>query len=120
SACTGTFSQASGIAQNAAKTVSRPMDAEIDRAMNAKKNHVAALMADPAIIGVGVGAGERPGEAAIIVFADQTKSHQLIPATLDGVKTKVKNVERFHAFDVEACPTKTQMRARTISYAEAP
>ena len=120
SACTGTFSQASGIAQNAGKTVSRPMDAEIDRAINAKKNHVAALMADPAIIGVGVGAGDRPGEAAIIVFADQTKSHRLIPATLDGVKTIVKNVEPFHAFDVEACPAKTQMRARTISYAEAP
>jgi hypothetical protein len=72
-------------------------------------------MADPAIIGVGVGAGDRPGEAAIIVFADQTKSHRLIPKTLDGVETKVKNVEPFHAFDVGACRTNNRVRGRTIS-----
>jgi hypothetical protein len=115
SACTGTFSQLSGIAQNLAKSFSRPTDAEIDRAATAKQNHVAALMADPAIIGVGVGAGDAPGEAAIIVFADQAKSHMPIPATLDGVRTKVKNVERFHAFDVLACPAKNRTHAGSIS-----
>jgi hypothetical protein len=115
SACTGTFSQLSGIAQNLAKSFSRPTDAEIDRAATAKENHVTALMADPAIIGVGVGAGDAPGEAAIIVFADQAKSHMPIPATLDGVRTKVKNVERFHAFDVLACPAKNRAHARSIS-----
>src|SRR5205085_12679462 len=115
SACTGTFSQLSGIAQNLAKSFSRPTDAEIDRAATAKQNHVAALMADPAIIGVGVGAGDAPGEAAIIVFADQAKSHMPIPATLDGVRTKVKNVERFHAFDVLVCPAKNRAHARSIS-----
>ena len=72
-------------------------------------------MADPAIIGVGVGAGDAPGEAAIIVFADQAKSRMPIPATLDGVRTKVKNVERFHAFDVLACPAKNRAHARSIS-----
>jgi hypothetical protein len=115
SACTGTFSRATGIAQNLVKAVLRPTDAEIDRAATAKQNHVAALMADPAIIGVGVGAGDAPGEAAIIVFADQAKSHMPIPATLDGVRTKVKNVERFHAFDVLACPAKNRAHARSIS-----
>jgi len=55
-------------------------------------------MPDPAIIGVGTGAGDRPGEAAIVVFADQARSHRPIPATFGRVKTKVKNVERFHAF----------------------
>ena len=115
SACTGTFSQFSRIAQNLAKSFSRPTDTEIDRAATAKENHVTALMADPAIIGVGVGAGDAPGEAAIIVFADQAKSHMPIPATLDGVRTKVKNVERFHAFDVLACPAKNRAHARSIS-----
>jgi len=91
------------------------MDAEIDRAATAKRNHVAALMADPAIIGVGVGAGDSPGEAAIIVFADQAKSHRPIPATLDGVKTKVKSVERFHAFYVQACPAKKRIHPKSIS-----
>ena len=115
SACTGSFSQASGIAQNGVKRVSRPTDMEIDRAATAKKNHVAALMADPAIIGVGVGAGDMPGEAAIVVFADQARSHRPIPTTLDGVKTKVKTVERFHAFDVVACPANNRAHARSIS-----
>ena len=115
SACTGTFNRASGTAVNLVKSFSRPTDEEIDRAATAKKNHVAALMTDPAIIGVGVGTGEAPGEASIIVFADETKSHRPIPPTLDGVKTKVKNVERFHAFDVLGCPANDRVRARSIS-----
>ena len=115
SGCTGTFSGASGVTPNPVRTVSWPTDLEIVRAAHAKKNHVAALMADPAIIGVGVGAGDSPGEAVIIVFADQTKSHRLIPKTLDGVETKVKNVEPFHAFDVGACRTNNRVRGRTIS-----
>ena len=114
SACTGTFSGTSGIAQNVIRTVPRPTDAQIDRAATAKTNHVAALMADPGILGVGVGAGDAPGEAAIIVFADQAKSHRPIPATLDGVKTKVKNVERFRAFDVLACPAKNRIRSISL------
>jgi hypothetical protein len=115
SGCTGTFSGDSGVTPNPVRTVSRPTDLEIVRAAHAKKNHVAALMADPAIIGVGVGAGDRPGEAAIIVFADQAKSHRPIPKTLDGVRTKVKNVEAFHAFGVGACRTNNRIRSRTIS-----
>jgi hypothetical protein len=115
SACTGTLSGVNGMAQNIVRSVRRPTDAEIDRAVTAKKNHVTALMADPAILGVGVGAGDNPGEAAIIVFADQAKSHRPIPASLDGVKVKVKMVERFHAFDAVACPAHKRIRAATIS-----
>jgi hypothetical protein len=115
SACTGTFGRASGIAQDVFKAVSMPTDAEINRAVHAKKNHVAALMADPAIIGVGVGAGDAPGEAAIIVFADQTRSHRPIPSVLEGITIKVKSVERFHALDVGTCRANKQRRARMIS-----
>jgi len=105
SGCTGTFNGSSGVnaSTSMAGTVTRVADEEIDRAANAKRNHVAALMADPAIIGVGVGAGDTPGEAAIIVFADETKSHRPVPATLDGVKTKVRKVEPFHAFELPYC-----------------
>jgi hypothetical protein len=115
SACTGTFSGASGMDQNIVRTVPRPTDAEMDRVATVKKNHVAALMADPAIMGVGVGTGDKPGEAAIIVFTDQATSHRPIPATFDGVKIKVKNVERFHAFNVVACPANNRRHAATIS-----
>ena len=117
SGCTGTFSSTSGVNANMsmARSVSRLADVEIDRAANAKKNHVGALMADPAIIGVGVGAGDASGEAAIIVFADQAKSHRPVPATLDGVKTKVRRVEPFHAFDVGSCPASNVIHAGSIS-----
>jgi hypothetical protein len=115
SACTGTLSGANAAFQDLVTTISRPTDDEIDRAATTKKNHLAALMADPAIIGVGVAAGDSPGEAVIIVFADQTKLHGAIPATLDGVKTKVKSVEPFRAFDVGACPAKNRRRPRSIS-----
>jgi hypothetical protein len=115
SACTGPLSGANAVSQDLVKPIFRPMDEEIDRAATAKKNHVAALMADPAIIGVGVGASDRPGEAVIIVFTDQTKSHRPIPATLDGIETKVKSVEPFRAFEVGACPAKNRTHARSIS-----
>ncbi len=114
SGCTGTLSGASGVnaSTSMVRTVARLADVEIERAANAKRTHVAALMTDPAIIGVGVAAGDTPGEAAIIVFADQTKSHRAVPATLDGVKTKVRTVEPFHAFELHACPAQPSISLR--------
>ena len=116
SGCTGTFNGSGGASASTsmARTVSRVADEEIDRAANAKRNHVAALMADPAIIGVGVGVGDTASEAAIIVFADETKSHLPVPATLDGVKTKVRKVEPFHAFELQSCPASKPAQARSI------
>ena len=61
-------------------------------------------MRDPAVIGVGVGAADAAGEAAIVVFVDKDKQHAPIPATLDGVKVKVRSVRPFKAFERLACP----------------
>jgi hypothetical protein len=100
SACTGT----SASAQNAAVVHPRLSDSQVERAISAKKNHLASLMSDPAVIGVGVGEGDTPGEAAVVVFVDREKSHGAIPLTLDGVPTKVKSVGRFKAFGGASCP----------------
>jgi hypothetical protein len=67
------------------------------KATAAKDANVASLMGGPGVIGVGVGASDVAGEAAIIVWVDKTKSHLPIPATIDGVKTIVKSTEKFRA-----------------------
>jgi hypothetical protein len=113
SACTGTFN--ANAQQLAAASASRPREEDLARAVSAKENHAVALMSDPAVIGVGVGAGDAPGEAAIIVFVDRDKPQPPIPATLDGVKTRVKSVGRFKAFEGPVCPSKSDMLRERIS-----
>jgi hypothetical protein len=99
-ACTGNSSQGGGGTQNL--TTVTVAEAQVARASTAKNNHLTSLIADPAVLGVGVGAGDSPGEAAIIVLVEKGKPHAPIPATLDGVKTKVRAVERFRALG--SCP----------------
>ncbi|MBZ5722050.1 MAG: S1 family peptidase [Acidobacteriia bacterium] len=81
----------------------RLTDQEIARARTAKENHATTLMADPAVVGVGVGESDTPGEAAIVLFVDKEKTPGSLPLLLDGVKTKIKLVNRFRAF-AAACP----------------
>ncbi|MBZ5705052.1 MAG: S1 family peptidase [Acidobacteriia bacterium] len=102
-ACTGNSSQGGGGGQNlTAASVTPVANEEVSRARTAKNNHLAALIADPAVLGVGVGAGDDPGAAAVVVFVEKGKAHRPIPATLDGVKTKIRTVERFRALG--SCP----------------
>ena len=73
-------------------------EAEVKRATDVKTQHEAALMADPAVIGVGVGASEdSPEEAAVVIYVDKEKAHAPIPAVIDGVRTKVIVTDRFRA-----------------------
>ena len=73
-------------------------EAEVKRATDVKTQHEAALMVDPAVIGVGVGASEdSPEEAAVVIYVDKEKAHAPIPAVIDGVRTKVIVTDRFHA-----------------------
>ncbi len=78
---------------------------EVERAKTAKRKHLAELAADPAVLGVGVGAGEKSGEAAIVVFVEQEKSHRPIPASLDGVTVQVKTIGPLRAFGRSSCST---------------
>ncbi len=64
----------------------------------AKSQHAEELMANPAIIGVGVGASnDAPGQAAVVVYVEQGKS-ATIPVEIDGVRTRVIVTDRFRTF----------------------
>jgi hypothetical protein len=72
--------------------------AEAARATAAKNRHEAELIADPAIIAVGVGSSDdNPQEAAVVIYVDREKAHAAIPTAIDGVRTKVITTDRFHA-----------------------
>jgi hypothetical protein len=87
----------------------------MERALAAKKQHLAALRSDPAVIGVGIGAGDTPGEAAIVIFVNKEKTHRPIPATLDGIKTRVRLVKPFRAFGSPVCPADSHSSQGRIS-----
>jgi hypothetical protein len=74
---------------------------EIDRALAVKTAHADALMAQGggAIQGVGVGrSNDNPAEAAIVVYVLTGMKLSAIPATIDGVRTKIVEGDRFRAF----------------------
>jgi hypothetical protein len=80
----------------------RLSEADVARARRVKTAHLPALTSDPAVLGVGIGAGEQ-AEAAIVVFVERGKAHQPIPATLEGIATRIKTIGRLRAFDGSAC-----------------
>lgn len=75
----------------------------MEQARTAKSAHLAELTSDPAVLGVGIGAGDAAGEAAIVVFVTREKPHQPIPAGLDGIQVKVKVVGSFKAYGKLLC-----------------
>jgi hypothetical protein len=57
------------------------------------------MMADPAILGVGVGASsDNPEEAALVVFVEKGKSVS-VPAEIDGARTRVIATDPFRTFN---------------------
>lgn len=99
SACTGTSNAA---LQSA--TIFNVQSPEMLRAVAVKESHVHELMANHGVLGVGVGAGDIPGQAAIVILVEKGKPTPAIPATLDGVPTKVRFTERIRAFNA-SCPS---------------
>ncbi|HZQ68427.1 MAG TPA: hypothetical protein VFA68_07895 [Terriglobales bacterium] len=95
SACTGT-------AALQAASIFHPSDPEMLRAIAAKENHASELMKDHTVIGVGVGASDVPGQAAVVILVEKGKPMPPIPAMLDGVPTKVRFTDRIRAFG--SCP----------------
>lgn len=80
-------------------------DAELQRAIATKEAHVKDLLSIPAVLGVGVGAGDTPGEAAIVVFVEKGRKAGAIPTEVEGVKTRIRETNRFRAFTPKlACP----------------
>jgi hypothetical protein len=76
----------------AATTSMEPILSEnaITNATMAKEHYVRSLMQDPQVIGVGVGRGATNANVpAVLVFVNRQGSHRAVPATLDGVTTRV-------------------------------
>ena len=73
-------------------------DAAIAQTKSIKEQHAASLMSDPAIIGVGVSASlDSPGDPALMIYVLKGKAHGAIPATIDGVRTRIKETGPFRA-----------------------
>jgi hypothetical protein len=84
--------------------LSLPAGPAMEHARAAKSSYLIELSADPAVLGVGVGAGETPGEAAIVVFVERGKPHKLFPVSLNGVEVRVKTIGPIKAYTQLACP----------------
>ncbi len=63
-----------------------------------KEQHVTELMSDPAVVGVGVSASlDSAGDPALMIYVLKGKTHNAIPATIDGVRTRIKETSPFRA-----------------------
>lgn len=72
---------------------------DFDHAIAVKEDHVADLMSQPGIQGVGVGrSSDNPAEPAIVIYVVSGVSHPAIPATIRGIRTKIVAGDRFRAY----------------------
>jgi hypothetical protein len=73
-------------------------EAEVARAQIVHAAHVNELTKRPGVQGVGIGSSaDAPGEAALVIFLIQGAAHDPIPATMDGLRTRVRETGRFRA-----------------------
>jgi hypothetical protein len=72
--------------------------AEVERAKAVHEAHVAELMKQPGVQGVGItSSADAPGEAALMIYLIRGEKHNLIPVTVDGLRTRVRATSRFTA-----------------------
>ena len=72
---------------------------DFDQAVAVKEDHVADLMSGPGIQGVGVGrSNDNPADPAIVIYVVSGVAHAPIPPTLDGVRTRIVEGDRFRAY----------------------
>jgi hypothetical protein len=77
----------------------RPSQVGLDRAAAAKEAHVQELMADPAVMAVGVGSSERnTTEAVVNIYVETGRMHGRIPSELDGVRTQIIRTDLIRAY----------------------
>jgi hypothetical protein len=77
----------------------RPSQTGLDRAAAAKEAHGQELMADPAVMAVGVGSSElNPVEAVVNIYVETGRAHGPIPAELDGVRTQIIRTDLIRAY----------------------
>ncbi|MFZ0884589.1 MAG: hypothetical protein WAN14_14415 [Candidatus Acidiferrales bacterium] len=121
-AAQGALSQQQGAqiaAESAAAQPTAVPTSAIENARQIKEKHVAELMSDSAVQGVGVGASfDSPGEPAIGIFVLKNKPHQPIPAAIDGVRTRIKETTGFRAI-VDHSPKVAGCAARKSTHLAA-
>src|SRR5438094_1300131 len=74
-----------------------PSRVDIDRVDAVKGAHESDLMADPAVMAVGIGADER-NLAVITVYVETGRMHGAIPAQLEGVPIRIISTDRIRAY----------------------
>ena len=74
-----------------------PSQLDIDRVAAVKQAHESDLMADPAVMAVGIEADER-NSAVITVYVETGHMHGAIPAELEGVPTRIISTDRIRAY----------------------
>jgi hypothetical protein len=91
-------------------------DSEYTRAKAVHAAHVDAWMSKPGVQGVGIGSSaDAPGEAALVIFLVRGVAHEPIPASIDGLRTRVREASPFIAGFADepktnACPGPTPRR----------
>ena len=71
---------------------------EFRRAKVVHAAHVAELMQQPAVQGVGITSSvDSPGEAALMIFLIRGVPHNAIPPIIDGLRTRVRESSAFRA-----------------------
>ncbi|HLW51356.1 MAG TPA: hypothetical protein VKW06_00810 [Candidatus Angelobacter sp.] len=72
---------------------------DIDSTTAIKEAHVTELMSQAGIQGAGVGrSDDNPAETALVIYVVKGVARAPIPATIDGVRTKIIEGDRFRAF----------------------
>lgn len=72
---------------------------EVARGTAAKDAHAARLMADPAILGVGVGEDPAaPGQAVVVIYANRGQARAAIARDLNGVRTHIIETDPIVAY----------------------
>jgi hypothetical protein len=72
---------------------------QLDYATSVKERHVSRLMADPAVMAVGVGAdSEEPGRAAIVIILEEGRTHGPLPGEIDGVRVRILRSDPIRAY----------------------
>jgi len=66
------------------------------RAKTVHSAHVAELLKQPGILGVGITSSvDSPGEAALLIYVNHGASQENIPAEIDGLRTRVRETSPF-------------------------
>jgi hypothetical protein len=69
----------------------------LESARQVQHGYAAQLMTDPAVFGVGVTQSrDNPGEAALLILVDSSRSPRSTPAIIGGLRTRYVSMRRFH------------------------